>query len=163
MNGFITHARSGLRINPNTGVVIGRSGRYVGAPGAGGYLVVAWKEGNRIQGGKVHRLVWEVANGPIPDGKEINHVNGIKSDNRITNLEVVSRLENMRHAYATGLNKCFGERNGRAKLTPEQVSEIIARHSAGETARGLAKEFGVGETAVGKIVRGERWTKARAA
>lgn len=43
----------------------------------------------------VHRLVWEAFNGPIPDGKEIDHINGVKNDNRLVNLRVVTPIENV--------------------------------------------------------------------
>lgn len=41
-----------------------------------------------------HRAVWIMHNGPIPEGKVINHINGIPGDDRIENLEVVSQREN---------------------------------------------------------------------
>ena len=42
-----------------------------------------------------HRVAWEFVYGPIPEGKDIDHVNGNKSDNRIENLRVASRSQNM--------------------------------------------------------------------
>ena len=57
-------------------------------------------------GGKLylcHRLVWEAVHGPVPEGYEINHINGIKNDNRLANLELVTHQENMQHAKRTGL------------------------------------------------------------
>jgi hypothetical protein len=48
-------------------------------------------------GGKMylcHRLIWIMHNGNIPTGMQINHINHIRSDNRISNLELVTRLEN---------------------------------------------------------------------
>jgi hypothetical protein len=42
-----------------------------------------------------HRLIWLWVHGKWPDG-EIDHINGRKNDNRISNLEDVDRLENMR-------------------------------------------------------------------
>jgi hypothetical protein len=44
-----------------------------------------------------HRLIWFVVNGPIPEGLEINHKNKIPGDDRIQNLELVSRTENSRY------------------------------------------------------------------
>lgn len=43
-----------------------------------------------------HRLVWESANGPIPSGMEIHHVNRNKLDNRLENLRLVTRIEHKR-------------------------------------------------------------------
>ena len=51
----------------------------------------------------VHRVIWERVNGPIPEGMEINHLNGIKDDNRLENLEVVTHSDNVKHAHKTGL------------------------------------------------------------
>lgn len=45
-----------------------------------------------------HRLVWEVFNGKIPENMLINHKNGIKNDNRLENLELVTHQENMKKA-----------------------------------------------------------------
>jgi hypothetical protein len=41
-----------------------------------------------------HRYVWEQANGKIPKGMQIHHINGIKDDNRLENLRMVSSSEN---------------------------------------------------------------------
>lgn len=52
----------------------------------------------------VHRLVWEIFMGPIPEGLEINHINHIKADCRLSNLEVVTHQENqqkMAYHYGT--------------------------------------------------------------
>ena len=43
----------------------------------------------------VHRLAWEMMNGPIPGDMEIDHINRIKHDNRIANLRLVSHRDNM--------------------------------------------------------------------
>jgi hypothetical protein len=160
MNDFILHEKSGLRVSPTTGLVIGRSGRLVGAPNGHGYLAVGWKEGGRVQGERVHRLVWEVVHGPIQEGMQINHKNGDKTDNRLLNLELVTRLENMRHAYGTGLVRSDGESNPRAKLREDQVAEIRKFHADGVSAYRLAKQYGVGQTTIKNIVRGHRWARA---
>lgn len=53
---------------------------------------------------RVHRLVWEAFNGQIPKGYEVNHINEIKSDNRLSNLNLMTHKENVN----------FGTRNERA-------------------------------------------------
>ncbi|HGB3193994.1 TPA: HNH endonuclease signature motif containing protein [Salmonella enterica subsp. enterica serovar Waycross] len=45
----------------------------------------------------VHRVVWEMHNGPIPDGMEIDHINHIRTDNRIENLRLVSHQDNQKN------------------------------------------------------------------
>lgn len=42
----------------------------------------------------VHRLVWEAFNGDIPEGLQIDHINGAKNDNRLANLRVVTTKQN---------------------------------------------------------------------
>lgn len=86
--------------NPRRGIVYGLSGKPITKTNGRGYVQVSY-------GGQfvalAHRLIWESVFGPIPRGLEINHKNGVKTDNRIRNLEAVTRSENMRHAYRLGL------------------------------------------------------------
>lgn len=50
----------------------------------------------------VHRLVAKIFLGH-QDGMQVNHINGIRTDNRLTNLEWVTGSENMKHACKLGL------------------------------------------------------------
>lgn len=58
--------------------------------GKSGYMVVR-RNGKNVMH---HRVVWEEAYGPIPYGKEIDHINGIRHDNRLDNLRLVTRSQN---------------------------------------------------------------------
>jgi hypothetical protein len=52
----------------------------------------------------VHLLIADTFLGIVPEGLEVNHINGIKTDNRIENLEYVTRQMNIQHSFRTGLN-----------------------------------------------------------
>jgi hypothetical protein len=41
-----------------------------------------------------HRIIWEMHNGKIPDGYEVDHINANRSDNRIENLQLLSSYQN---------------------------------------------------------------------
>jgi len=52
----------------------------------------------------VHKLIWEYFNGNIPKGLQINHKDGNKLNNSLSNLEVVTQQENLKHAMRMGLH-----------------------------------------------------------
>lgn len=52
-----------------------------------------------------HRIVWEMHYGKIPEGFEIDHINHIRSDNRIENLRIVSRSENCKNMSISKANE----------------------------------------------------------
>jgi hypothetical protein len=78
-----------------------------------GYLSIQLRMGDTNKRHLVHRLIAEsfISN---PDNKPvINHINGIKNDNRIENLEWCTQSENVRHAIDTGLRtSAFGPAKG---------------------------------------------------
>lgn len=41
----------------------------------------------------VHRIIWIMLNGDIPDKMEIDHINGVRDDNRIENLRLVTKVK----------------------------------------------------------------------
>jgi hypothetical protein len=73
-----------------------------------------------------HRVIWEAFNGEIPDGFQINHIDGNKANNQLTNLELVTPSENIRHAIQISLKPpSKAEDNGMAKLTNAQYLMLI--------------------------------------
>lgn len=73
-----------------------------------GYRVANIRYKGKQKNVKAHRLV-AMAFLPNPDNlPEVNHKNGVKSDNRLENLEWCSRSQNAKHAYANGLNHPSG-------------------------------------------------------
>lgn len=59
-----------------------------------GYQHVHLKHFGRDKLWPVHRLVWITFNGVIPEGMQINHINEVKTDNRLSNLNLMTCKEN---------------------------------------------------------------------
>lgn len=98
-----------------------------------GYLRVSLK---MIDGSNkhylVHRLVLMVFC-PIenPENFEVNHIHGIKNDNRVSQLEWVTTMENNHHAFRTGLNNNIAENHANAVLSNSEVIKICELLSLG--------------------------------
>lgn len=66
-----------------------------------GYVYVGFKNAKIM----AHRIIWEMHNGKIPEGMEIDHINHTRDDNRIENLRVVTHSENNRNISKASNNK----------------------------------------------------------
>lgn len=75
-----------------------------------GYLRVCLKLDGKWKCYKVHRIIAETFVSNPYNKREINHKNGIKTDNRIENLEWVNHDENMHHAWENGLIQNAGRK-----------------------------------------------------
>lgn len=124
-----------------------------------GYLTVAPVSFGKKQTPMViHRLVLHAFVGPAPEGYYANHINGNKTDNRLCNLEWVTPAENIKHAYDMGLHKRYvGSASSSAKLTEEQVADILQRIANREYRKDIAELYGIGTRTVDQIVSGENW------
>lgn len=119
-----------------------------------------WRDGKPTR--KIaHRLMWEAFISPIPKGLVMNHKNGIRDDNRLENLEVVTQSENVRDGFKRGRprpnNPSPGEKNGSAKLTEDQVRQIRRLRASGTSQREVAEQFGVSIPLVSLIHRRLVW------
>ena len=125
-----------------------------------GYLHVHLLNRGKGKCVRLHRLVAEHFI-PNPHGyKQVNHKNGVKTDNRASNLEWCNARYNMQHAKETGLFKVSGEDNPSAKLTWKDVRQIRSEYVRGSVEHGtvaLARRYNVSNVMIGKIVRGECW------
>lgn len=145
----------------DTGVVFGVNGLPLKLRTTDRGYVIACVADGRYK--KVHRLVAEafVSN---PDKKpEVNHKDGNKLNNAASNLEWVTRQENMRHAIGSGLCKPLGkgEDGLRAILTQEQVDFIrtnCKRRDKELSMSALARKFNVSVSCIHLAYHGRNWT-----
>lgn len=106
----------------------------------------------------VQRIVAEVYCQKNTDGLQVNHINGIKTDNNYKNLEWVTNSENIKHSYDTLKNKASrGENSGTNKLKEIDVIDIRARILKGEQQKKLATEYNVSPSTVLKIKKRIIW------
>ena len=122
-----------------------------------GYVRYLLFTGERRYSRMAHALVYEAFVGPIPSGLEINHRNGIKTDNRPENLELVTASQNVTHAF-----RVLGRKQVKpnAKLTWDLVNTIRQQYASGEwSSVALAKEHGVHYTTVRRVVTAKYWAK----
>lgn len=112
-----------------------------------GYLLVNLYRDGRAKNFLVHRLIASAFLGVIPQGWQVNHLDGDKGNNRVENLEVVTQDENLKHAARTGLLR-VGEANHKAKLTEKEVVEIRRLRAEGVRVQEIAYRFNVSERAV---------------
>lgn len=105
----------------------------------------------------VHRLVLESFVGPAPTDKhEVNHIDGNPRNNHVSNLEWVTRAENIAHAVANKLH-ARGTDFSHSVLTPQIIHEARELHSNGMSWRAIGAQYGVGKEAIRQAVIGGSW------
>lgn len=109
-------------------------GQEVGKQGNRGYRLVSINRKTHL----VHRVIWEMHYGAIPDGYVIDHINGDKSDNHIENLRIATQSQNVNNqpsrcysydktvgSYKVQL-QLDGRRKNIGRYKDEELAELVA-------------------------------------
>jgi len=129
-------------------------------PNYKGYLKVSMDDGIKRKMASAHRLV-ALAFIPNPENKkEVNHINGIKSNNRVENLEWMTCKENIRHAFKhklrlpPALGK-FGKDNSHS-IPIYQLNMDGSFVKEWYSARDAARELKISPSGIGHACRGDK-------
>lgn len=125
-----------------------------------GYHNVRLPVGGKFKSVLVHRLIMLAFVGERPAGMEINHKNGIRTDNRLENLEYITHSENI--LYSMHILKTMRSHPGmtsiQSKLTDDIVREIRQLYLLGGASYlSLSIKFNVSPSLIGYIVTRKRW------
>lgn len=112
-----------------------------------------WADGGTVY---CHRIAFALSNGEIPEGMHILH----KCDNRAccnpSHLVVGTHADNMADMVAKGRN-VRGERSPLTSMRESDIIDIRRRYANGETQVALAREYGVRQGSISRIVRRTVW------
>ena len=139
-----------------SGQIIGKRGKPMkGHVDRCGYQEVLLSENGKSKNWLVHRLILlTFAPTECMDALDVNHKNGIKTDNRLENLEWCTRSENTKHSYRNGLQGKVTNPHGTYRILDEQDFETIRDlHHRGYLDSEIAAEIGCSRSLVSKKIR----------
>lgn len=122
-----------------------------------GYSRVGLQVNNKCKSFLVHRLVAQTFIENPLDKPQVNHINGIKNDNRVENLEWATRFENMKHAYDNGLleaNKIlkgYQDNHPYEKVNNKQKLMIYTLIKNGFSSKDVSDVFNINSVYASKI------------
>jgi hypothetical protein len=122
-----------------------------------GYPVACLNGKAKVVLKSVHRMVVETFIGPIPDGMQVNHMDGNKENNHLDNLEVCTGSQNQLHRHRV-LGQHQGEHHPLSKLKERDIHLLRTMYADGFTQQQIADNFGVDRTCISLIVRGKNWS-----
>ena len=121
-----------------------------------GYQIVTLSKNSKLKHFRIHKLVAEAFINNINNKPYINHKDGIKTNNRIGNLEWVTQSENEKHAFRIGLKNHKGEKHPSNKLTWKDV-DLIRSFKGKMTQIKIALLFNIHQSQVSNIFNNKYW------
>tara|TARA_R110000868_G_scaffold178528_2_gene418227 strand:+ start:6963 stop:7493 length:531 start_codon:yes stop_codon:yes gene_type:complete len=124
---------------------------YIGIDNNGYSFVILRQEGKKIKK-SVHRLVAKSFLPKKENNDIVNHKNGNKLDNELSNLEWCDKRYNMIHAIEKLGIKRDGEFNPNSKYTNKQIQELIDLHNQGKSVYYCYKKLNINRTSAYRII-----------
>lgn len=122
-----------------------------------GRLLISLRKNGKSKQYKVHHLILITFVGPRPKGQQACHFPDRSAmNNCLSNLRWDSSKSNQNDRRFNGTSN-IGQRNGSAKLTNDQVAEVLRLRRDGLKYRELAPRFGVSRSAIEWICQGKTW------
>ena len=103
-----------------------------------------------------HRYAWSFKHGEIPKGLVVRHTCDNPLCCNLEHLVLGTRKQNSGDMVERG-RSCRGAKNGKTKLTEDNVREIRRQAASGASQASLARKYGVGAITISRIVRRLRW------
>jgi hypothetical protein len=119
-----------------------------------GYKRVAIMVDGKLITLKVHRIVAKAFIDNVNDKPQVNHIDGIKTNNHVSNLEWMNNSENIQHAFDNGLMKAKRlHESARCKQTKEGIEEIVRLKSLKVKNKIIAEMFNCSITSIKRLNR----------
>lgn len=155
--GFYKISRDGVVVSVPRNGTVSVEKEIKPVVGTNGYLKVSFRFLGKRYTRNIHRLIALTFIENPNNYPCVNHIDGNKLNNDISNLEWVTYSENIQHAYDNNLTKPLkGE--GRSVLKDEQVLAIVEMKNNGKTLKYISDVFGISPSAVSDIVLGRTWS-----
>lgn len=141
------------------GNIYNKKGHKLIPQSQGNYVGVDLPIGNgKFRRFTVHRLIATTFIPNTDNKPQVNHKDGNKYNNSVSNLEWVTRNENQKHRFDKLHHSHFGEKNTQAKLTTEKVIDIVKFRNKGLDLNVLSDIFSVSKPTICDIMAGRSWS-----
>jgi len=150
-NMFVNHpVYQDYSCDPTTGEVKLKRGKITkGNLNSTGYMCFSMPKINYY----VHRFIWECVNGVIEDNKVIDHINNNKTDNKISNLQLVTQQEN---CFKSAKNRDYNflKDNHKNKKKIKATNLITGEESIYKSFYSCSKSLGVNAGVISMCCQG---------
>lgn len=122
-----------------------------------GYRFVGLYKNGTCKKHYVHRLVLAAFSG-LDEGMQVNHIDGNKSNNNLSNLEQCTASDNIKHSFKNGMSVAKrGEEKKLSKLNDKLVIQMRQEYENGRTIYSIAKEYGLNYSTASMAIRRITW------